>query len=236
MIYHQIVFKPIRNSFAHPIQPIKSTISRRMRTVMVKRIEQKNQKPMDNRMHKRQCKRSPSIQPPTNQGKNRIHRSMFSQFSNHCILLINLCLCWSLTCSSAPTSSSTVSTAKGVSSTSVDTSAVAGASGTVTKKLCFSLTVTSSTSSPATPSLKLVSGSLINGSTSQKKDSSEKVVKESSSSSPTTSGRLASSSSSPKVDRLSSSPEKQPQPDRRSNGASPKPNTSKSKCATGMSK
>lgn len=122
-----------------------------------------------------------------------------------------------LSCSSAPRTS--ISVAKTVSSTIVSTSAVAGSSGAVT-----------STSS-ANTSMKSVSG-LINGSTSQKKDMSPKVKESSSSSSsPTTSGRVTSGSS-PKSERLSSSPDKQHQ-DRRSNGTSPKPNTSKSKCIPG---
>lgn len=115
---------------------------------------------------------------------------------------------------SAPSSSSTSqSTTKATSSATVTSTSVAGSSSTTKSK---------------SDSASQIS---VNGSENQKKETSDKVVNESVSS-PTTSSRLDNSITI-KTERLSSSPEKQ-QPDRRSNGASPKPNTSKSRSTPGM--
>lgn len=97
----------------------------------------------------------------------------------------------------------------------------------VTSNATVTSTSLASTSSSKSSSVAHAS---VNGSDDQKKDILDKVVKESVSS-PTTSNRLDSVTTI-KTERLSVSPEKQ-QPDRKSNGASPKPNTPKSRSTPG---
>lgn len=94
-----------------------------------------------------------------------------------------------------------------------------------------SATVTST--SLASTSTKLNSGVhvSVNGGEDQKKDTLVKGVKESVSS-PPTSSRLETATKI-KSEPLSPSPERSTS-DRRNNGASPKPNTSKSRNITGM--
>lgn len=99
-----------------------------------------------------------------------------------------------------------------------------------TMKTMSSAMVTST--SVANTSLKSNSGShtSVNGSENVKKESA--VAKEPAVSSPTTSNRMDITIRI-KSEPLSPSPEK-PQSDRKSNGASPKPNTSKSRSTTGL--
>lgn len=101
-----------------------------------------------------------------------------------------------------------------------------------TPRATSSATVTST--SLASTSTKLNAGihASVNGSEGQPKDATDKSAKELASS-PTTSGRVENIKI--KSEPLSPSPEKSsPTTDRRSNGASPKPNTSKSRSTTGM--